>query len=213
MLDRTTFFRGLVSSTAPFLPNHQGIVSMTLRIMAVIVTLALFAGCAATQKPAGRTEDVVESRATVTAINAPKRLLTLKDAGGGEMVVEAGDVVKNFDQIKVGDEVVISYTEAVAWQVKSAGQGTPGVSTQEEVTRAQPGEKPAGSIGKSVTLTTTITAIDMANDTVTLTGPGGKSRTIKARDPANLRKVKVGDLVDITYSEALAVSVRPVSKK
>ena len=186
---------------------------MTSRIIAVVTTLALFAGCAATQKPSGRMEDVVESRATVTAIDAPKRLLTLKDKGGEEMVVEAGPVVKNFDQIRVGDEIVLSYTEAVAWQVKSAGQGAPGVSSQEEVTRAQPGEKPAGSIGSSVTMTATITAIDMANDTVTLTGPGGKSRTIKARDPANLRKVKVGDLVDITYSEALAISVKPVSKK
>ena len=82
-----------------------------------------------------------------------------------------------------------------------------------EVTRAQPGEKPAGRVGSSVTVTATITAIDMANDTVTITGPGGQSRTIKARNPANLRKVKVGDPVDITYSEALAVSVRPVSKK
>ena len=186
---------------------------MTTRIIAVIIALALFAGCAATQKPSGRMEDVVEARATVTAIDPQKRLLTLKDSGGGETVVEAGPVVKNFDQIKVGDEVLISYTEALAWQVKSAGQGAPGVSTQEGITRAQPGEKPAGSVGSSVTVTATITAIDMANDTVTITGPGGQSRTIKARNPANLRKVKVGDLVDITYSEALAVSVQPVSKK
>jgi hypothetical protein len=186
---------------------------MTTRIIAVVIALALFAGCAATKKPAGRMEDVVESRATVTAVDPQKRLLTLKDSGGGEIVVEAGEVVRNFDQIRVGDEVVISYTEAVAWQVKAAGQGAPGISTQDEITRAQPGDRPAGSVGSSVTLTATITAIDMANDTVTLTGPGGKSRTIKARDPANLRKVQVGDLVDITYSEALAVSVRPVSKK
>ena len=186
---------------------------MTPRIIAVIITLALFAGCAATQKPAGRMADVTEAQATVMAVDSQKRLLTLKDSGGEEMVVEAGDVVKNFDQIKAGDEVVISYTSAVAWQVKSASQGAPGISTQEEVTRAQPGEKPAGSVGSSVTVTATITAIDMANDTVTITGPGGQSRTIKARNPANLRKVQFGDLVDIPYSGALAVSVRPGSKK
>jgi len=186
---------------------------MTLRMFAVIISLALFAGCATTQMPSGRTADVVESRATVTAIDSQKRLLTLKDSGGKETVVEAGPVVKNFDQIKVGDEVVISFTEALAWQVKAAGQGAPGISSQDEVTRAQSGERPGATVGSSVTITATITAIDMANATVTLTGPGGKSRTIKARNPANLRKVKVGDLVDITYSEALAVSVKPVSKK
>jgi hypothetical protein len=186
---------------------------MTSRIIAVIITLALIAGCAANQQPSGKMENVSEARATVTAIDAPKRLVTLKDKDGKETVVEAGPVVKNFDQIKVGDEVVVSYTEALAWQVKPASQGAPGVSTQDQVQRAQPGEKPSGTIGSSTTMTATITAIDLANDTVTITGPDGEPRTVKARNPANLRKVKVGDLIDITYTEALAVAVRPVGSK
>jgi hypothetical protein len=41
---------------------------------------------------------------------------------------------------------------------------------------------------------------------------GGGSRTFKARDPARLKQVKVGDLVDIPYSEALAVAVKPIGK-
>jgi hypothetical protein len=157
-------------------------------------------------------EDVVESRATITAVDRSQRQVTLRDESGGEFVVEATDAVRNFDQIQVGDEVVVAYTEALAWQVKPAGEGAPGLSTDEGVTRAKPGEKPAGAVGRSVTITATITAIDLAAGTVTLTGPGGNSRTIKARDPNNLKKVKVGDLVDITYSEALAVSVQPVGK-
>jgi hypothetical protein len=68
-------------------------------------------------------------------------------------------------------------------------------------------------VSESVTLTTTITAIDLADDTVTLRGPEGRSRTIKVREPADLRKVQVGDLVDITYSEAVAIAVRQVAKK
>jgi hypothetical protein len=186
---------------------------MKLRIVAVGMALALFAGCAATQKPSGRMEDVVEARATVTAVDLPQRVVTLQGERGDEFVVQATDEVRNLDQVKVGDEVVVSYTEAVAWQVKPASAGAPGVSTEEAVTRAKPGDKPGGRVGQSVTVTATITAIDMANDTVTLTGPGGRSQTIKARDPANLRKVQVGDLVDITYTEAVAIAVRPVGKK
>ena len=186
---------------------------MTPHIFAVFITLALLAGCATPQKPAGRVEDVVEARLMVTAIDLPQRLVTLKDVKGEEIVVKAGEDVKNLAQVSVGDEVVVSYTEALAWQVKPAGQGAPGVRTDEGVTTAKPGEKPAGKAGQSVTLTATITAIDLAKGTVTLTGPEGNSRTIKARDPANLKKVQVGDLVDITYSEALAIAVRPVNKK
>ena len=185
---------------------------MKMPILTVVTLLALLAGCA-TQKPSGRVEDAVEARATVTAIDLPQRLVTLNDEKGDVMVVEVAEAVKNLDQVKVGDEVVVTHTEAVAWQVKPASQGAPGVSTDAAVTTAQPGEKPAGTVGRTVTVTATITAIDLANGTVTLTGPGGNAKTIKAHDPANLKKVQVGDLVDITYSEAVAVAVRPVEKK
>ena len=184
---------------------------MRLQIFAAVITLTLLAGCA-TQKPSGRTENVIESRATVTAIDRPHRLLTLKGESGEQIVVEVSDRVKRLNEVNVGDQVVVSYTEALAWQVKPASEGAPGVSTQDNVTKAGPSEKPGATAGSTVTLTTTITAIDQANGTVTLTGPQGNSRTIKARDPANLKKVQVGDLVDIVYSEAVAIAVRPVGK-
>jgi len=186
---------------------------MRLQIVTVVTTFALLAGCATPQKPAGKVEDVVEARATVTAVDMQQRLVTLKDESGEELVVEVPEAVANLGQVKVGDELVVSHTEALAWQVKPAGQGAPGVSADAGVSTAQPGEKPAGKVGRAVTVTTTITAIDLALGTVTLTGPGGNSRTIKARDPANLKKVQVGDLVDITYSEAVAVAVRPAGTK
>ena len=53
----------------------------------------------------------------------------------------------------------------------------------------------------------------MARGTVTLTGPQGRSQTLKAHNRADLARIRVGDLVDITYSEALAVGVRPEAKK
>lgn len=185
---------------------------MRRQLFAVVMTLALLGGCA-TQKPSGRMEDVIEAHATVTAVDLPQRRVTLKGEQGTDIVVEASDQVRNLDQIKVGDQVIISYTEALAWQVKPADQGAPGVSTETGMTRAKPGDKPGGKVDRSVTVTATISAIDLDKGTVTLTGPGGGLHTFKARDPANLRKVKVGDLVDIVYSEAVAISVRPVAKQ
>jgi Cu/Ag efflux protein CusF len=184
---------------------------MTSRLAIAVFTLALLASCAT--KPSGRIEDVQEARATVTAVDQQERLLTLQPESGDRIVLDVPEAVKNFGQIRVGDQVVISYTEAVAWQVKPASQGAPGVKAEGGMTTAKLGEKPGGTAGRSVTVTTTITAIDLDKGTVTLTGPGGQSRTIKARDPANLKKVKVGDLVEITYSEALAIAVREASKK
>ena len=186
---------------------------MRVRIGCAMLMAVLAAGCAATQKPSGRVEDGIQSRATVTEVDLPTRLVTLKDDRGQEIVVEVPDRVTSLDQVKAGDDVIVSYTTAVAWQVRRASDAAPGVSEQTTFNTEKAGEKPAGTLGHSVTLTTTITAIDLSHDTVTLSGPEGRSRTVKVREPADLRKVQVGDLVDITYSEAVAIAVRQVAKK
>jgi Cu/Ag efflux protein CusF len=201
---------------------------MNQRVVVLTLAVALIAGCAQIQKtlgtgsgtppaatdakPSGRIEDVTELRATVTAIDAAKRLVTVKDETGESGVFELSDAVRNLDQVKVGDEVVLSYTEAIAWAVRPPGKGGPGVSSQESVATAESGQKPSAEARQVVTLTTTITGIDLDRGTVTLQGPQGRSRTLRVRDTANLRKAKVGDLVDIAYSEAVALAVRPAKK-
>jgi hypothetical protein len=59
----------------------------------------------------------------------------------------------------------------------------------------------------------TITAIDKATQQVTLTDLDGGVLSVKARDPRNLDKVKVGDPVVLTYTEAMAILVEPAPKK
>jgi len=46
-----------------------------------------------------------------------------------------------------------------------------------------------------------------------LRGPEGTLQTVKVADPNNLKKVAVGDLVDISYTESIAVAIVPVKKK
>ena len=86
------------------------------------------------------------------------------------------------------------------------------MAAEQAAVRAEPGQKPAGAVGQRVTFAATIEAIDLAKGTVTLKGPQGNSQTIKARNPANLKKVKVGDVVDITYTEAVAIKVDAAPK-
>ena len=181
---------------------------MKVIFVVAVTTLALLAACA-NQKPSGRTEDTIQARATVTAVDLLQREVTLRDEKGQDVIMDVPDAVANLEQVKVGDQLLVSYTEAVAWQVKEASEGAPGVSADADLTTSKPGAKPGGTVGRTVTMTATITALDLANGTVTLTGPGGGSRTIKARDPANLKKVKVGDLVDIVYTQSIALSLTP----
>lgn len=191
---------------------------MTARLTVLVASLALLAGCAsggkpADEKPSGREQTLVEMRAVVIGVDQKHRLLALEGADGGRMVLPVAEEFRDFQRARVGDHVVVSYTQAIAWQVKPADEGAPGVSARETLSNPRAGEAPGGAIERAITITTTITAFDVARGTVTLTGPQGRSNTLKAHRPADLEKIRVGDLVEITYSEALAVAVRPDVKK
>jgi Cu/Ag efflux protein CusF len=56
-------------------------------------------------------------------------------------------------------------------------------------------------------VTGTITAVDRKAQKVTIKGPQGNQETVKVKNPKNLEGVKAGDMVEITYAQALAVSL------
>jgi hypothetical protein len=154
----------------------------------------------------------VTTTARVKAIDQQTRRVTLERADGSEVTFYADDAVRNLPQVKVGDEVTASFYESLAYQVKKPGTATPGATIIEDAARAKPGERPGAAGARVTTLVATIAGIDKAAGTVTLQDSTGKATTIKARDPRNLDRVTVGDLVEITYTEAVAVSVEKPAK-
>jgi Cu/Ag efflux protein CusF len=142
---------------------------------------------------------------TISAIDKEARTITLKGPKR-TLTLDVQDPSK-LDAVKVGDPVVARYMEAIAVQVRKAGTATPGASVQESRVSSKPGENPAGAIAREVTVTATVTAINTKAQTVTIKGPRGHEETIKVRDPENLKAVKKGDLVEITYIQALAVAL------
>ena len=152
-------------------------------------------------------ENVQTAKAKVKAVDLKTRHVTLQRADGSVVKFAVGDDVRNLPQVKVGDEVTVTYYESLAYEVHKSGQAIPGAAVTEGVARAPLGEKPAGLVGRATTVTATIAAIDKAAPTVTLRAPSGELTTFKVRHPEKLDQVSVGDLVDITYTEALAISV------
>ncbi len=149
--------------------------------------------------------------ATVVSVNQKTREVTVKLENGNLHSFIAGDDVKNLPQVKKGDIITAVYTEAIAYEVKK--HGSAGMKTTTAATSAKPGSKPAAVMAQQTTVTVRITAIDTQAPTVTFMGPKGNTETIKVRDPKNLNGVKVGDMVDITYTESLAVKVDDAPKK
>lgn len=148
---------------------------------------------------------VVTVRGTVEAVDAEKQTVRLK--GPKRTLTLRIRDPRKLEAIKVGDPVVAKYYEALAIEVKKPGETTPGVTTQQTLATSKPGETPAGVVGEQVTATVTIMGLDKKAHTVTVKGPEGDTETIKARDPKNLDTVKVGDLVEVTYTRALAISL------
>jgi hypothetical protein len=187
--------------------------SFRLLIAGSMVGMLSLAAVALAQTPAAKGEAVVSSvkvTATVTQIDQTTRQVTLKASDGKEYSFVAGDAVKNLAQIHQGDLVHATYTEALAYEVKKGG--TTGASTKVGGGTAEPGAKPAAAIAQQTTVTVAIIAIDPKVPSVTFKGPAGNTRTIKVRQPERLQGVSVGDTVDITYTEALAINVEKATK-
>ncbi len=168
----------------------------------------------AKEKPLSvKKEQVVTVTATVEAIDLQDRVVTLKGPKGNLFDIAVDEQVRNLPQVKVGDRVNVKYYESIAFRLVKPGEGVAGIEETEGLARAKEGEKPGGIAGHQVTLTATIKAIDKKNQRVTLVDPEGKIVTVTAENPKNLEKVKVGDEVEITYTEALAISVENAKKK
>jgi len=154
----------------------------------------------------------VEVTATVAKIDQKTREVTLKADDGREFSFVASEDVKNLPQVKVGDVVHVAYAEAFVYDVKKGGAAADR-GTVIAGGSAEAGKKPAGAIARETKVTVLITAIDPKAPSVTFKGPGGNTRTIKVMHPEKLQGVSVGDTVDITYTEALAIKVEEAPTK
>lgn len=159
-----------------------------------------------------RREDTVTVKATVTAINQKTREVTLRGEDGQETTFVVDERVKNLPQVRKGDIVTANYYRAIAARVRKPGEANPGVTSGGGLETANPGEKPAAVGAHTVQVTANVTKVDRRKQEITLRGPRGKSVVVAVKDPANMEKVKKGDLVEITYTEALAISVDKASR-
>ena len=156
---------------------------------------------------------VVSAAARVVDVDQRRRVVTLKNSEGKVFDVQVGEEVRNLPQVKRGDDVVVTYYESLAITLRKPGEAKPGVTVAEAADRAEPGQMPAAAMGERTTIVATVVGVDKKKGTVKLKGPKGKVVEVQARDPRRLEGVKVGDLIEAVYTEAMAISVeRPGSK-
>ena len=172
-------------------------------------------------KPAAAAEPFVKESlhqmtATVEKISLATREVTLKGPSGQVHTIKVGPEARNLDKVRVGDRVTVSYYESFTAQMRRHDKPNEGFMNASGAVRAAPGEKPGGAAATSTASTVTINSVDTKNNTVTFQRPDGAVATIPVMSPEGrefIAKLKPGDVVDVMYTEAVAIEVAPAPAK
>jgi hypothetical protein len=192
--------------------NHAGLALLPAALLA-------FTSCSSSPKlepttaaayqqgvPGGVYVETYKNTATVTAIDAATRHVTLVTPDGRKETFKAGPEVINFDQIHVGDQVKATLTQQlVVYMAKDnppAGEGQAAL-----VALAPKGAKPGGLVANTVQVIAKVTAIDLKHHKATLQFPDGTKHTVAVRQDVDLTKRQVGEEVVVRCTEAVALSV------
>src|SRR5258708_8396823 len=166
------------------------------------------ASITATAPGKGVAERVAQITASVEAVDSAKRSVTLKGPGGDIVTLAVGPEVQNFDQIRVGDLLVVRYLEALTLELKKRGTAKRERTERDVTEKARPGERPAAVEAHEVHVVADVIALDPQTQTLTLRGPT-RAATLPAHHPEQFKLLAVGDQAEATYTEALAISLQP----
>jgi len=142
----------------------------------------------------------------IVDVDKAKKLVTLEGPQGRKATLRV-DNPANLAAAKVGEPVVVRFYEVASIRKKRAGENVAAVSLKEGISGTTPGGAPGGTATGLARIVVTVVAIDQANGTITVKGPDGAVETVKARNPKNLTKVKVGDELIVSLWRAIVVSL------
>jgi hypothetical protein len=147
----------------------------------------------------------------VVSVDAPNHHVVLEGPNGNQFPVQLTDKAKNLGNLKAGDQVDVKVTSSVAAYLDTdIDKGLPGTVERTGEVRTAPGsENPGGEAYRQVQVQLKITAIDLKKNQVTFENPAGESKTVDVKKPevqAKLKDLKVGQTVNVTYTDVLTVT-------
>jgi len=175
----------------------------------LFVSTASFAGedKAMLDRPSFSASQTITTAAVVTAINKETRVVTLQQDDGEEITFTASDEVRNLDQVSVGDILVAEYVETISIEVMANEGMEAAAAGASAMARTEEGEMPGFAAMDATVVASTVEEINLEKNTFKLKEADGTINEYAARNPDNLRRAKVGDLVVTTVSTAVAIAV------
>ena len=158
--------------------------------------------------------EIVTATALITSIDKATRVIALKTADGKVIEFVCGPEVRNFDQLKLNDEVAVEYMRSLSLTLqKVKTDDKSNIAVTEAAVRSQPGEKPGAAAGRNISAIAEVIDVNPAASTITLKGPRGNVVELDVKNPDQFKVVKVGDQVKVEYTETFAVAVKPAAAK
>jgi hypothetical protein len=157
-----------------------------------------------------RSITVITLHGKILEVDKGSKLITVQGPQGKKVHLKVENPY-NLKAARVGEPVVARFYEVVTIRKKKPGESVPSASLKGGVATAKPGGVPGAVAELHGSLLVSVTAIDEAHGIVTVKAPDGTVERVKARNPKNLKHLKVGDELVITLARAIAVSLRKES--
>lgn len=180
-----------------------------LPVICLVLAGAVWAGDeqAEMERPSMYASQTSIVTAVVEAIDHETRVVTVRKDDGEVLTFTASEEARNLGQVEVGDILMAEYQETISIEVMANEGHEPEAATMDAMARTEEGEMPGFAAMDATVITATVEEINIEANTFKLKGPDGTINEYAARNPENLKRSKVGDLVVITITEAVAVIV------
>ncbi|MFT5140135.1 MAG: hypothetical protein ACI9H8_001565 [Lysobacterales bacterium] len=160
-----------------------------------------------------RSSQAMKVSAVVESVDYESREVTLRDSSSELIAFVAGEEMQNLEQMKPGDVVIAEYMENFYIDVVESLGAEPGEGEFAALGSAEKGGKPGVTAFDSQTVTAMIEEINLEAGTYKLKWPDGSTEELAALNPENLTKGEVGDMVVITKTSSISISVEDSSAK
>jgi Cu/Ag efflux protein CusF len=148
-------------------------------------------------------------RAKIVGIDPATRTLMLNMGGQRAVPVVMSSEVRNFDRLKVGDQVDVLFKNALILKAVKATSADEGIRKRVETEVYTPsGNSPGYGSVKQVEIIATIQSINRQNKTITLRG-AGRTDTFDLSPEMAADNLKPGDTIHAVFVSATAVQVTP----
>jgi hypothetical protein len=171
------------------------------------------AGCASTptaqSAPTVLKDSFRQQYATIQSLDKANQLIGVRGPDG-DMTIPAGDAMRYFDELRIGDRITVTYYDATAAELTTdATTSETAPPTEQTHSFSTPeGTRPAKSSARTLTNTVKVVSVGAAGDAMTVSHADGSVGTVPVETQQGqqfVRTLHPGENIRLVQRESVAV--------